>query len=262
MKTSRHPESILLAQRVGGDELAAAEATRLRSHLLECDACRQLERELLSAERALASREPWLDPGALRPTPWSPTRLLGRIAVLAAALVIAISAGSLLASVRQERESGQQAGSPGEGLRPTPAEASAALATGAPASVAASAPSGSGPTGTCARRTDETYGTEIQVCPGAGSVGTLLTVSGVRCNNPGAPAIIYFGAGGGASTTGTYGAKEIGRFETDREQRFQARFQIPAALDPIQGQGGGATRPGTYQVYSKPTVCSVTVTVN
>ena len=36
---------------------------------------------------------------------------------------------------------------------------------------------------------------------------------------------------------------------------------IPAAMDPLQGVGGGPTRPGTYQFTTRPPICSATFTV-
>ncbi len=36
---------------------------------------------------------------------------------------------------------------------------------------------------------------------------------------------------------------------------------IPAAIDPLQGVGGGPTRPGTYQFTTRPPICTATFTV-
>jgi hypothetical protein len=36
---------------------------------------------------------------------------------------------------------------------------------------------------------------------------------------------------------------------------------IPARMDPLQGIGGGPTRPGTYQFTTRPPICTATFTV-
>lgn len=101
---------------------------------------------------------------------------------------------------------------------------------------------------------------DLQVCSGIGRVGNLLTVTGMKCSYPGAQVILVFGSEG-VATTGTYGSWEIGRFDTDRAGHFQVTFAIPARLNTIQGYGGGGTEPGTYRVYSKPSVCGAVVEV-
>lgn len=82
----------------------------------------------------------------------------------------------------------------------------------------------------CASRSNA-YG-EMTVCPDAGPVGTLVAISGRRCNNPGVPVDAVFlgptayigSAGGGVSFEIPEGANG----------RFNGGFRIPATY-----RGGG-----------------------
>ena len=97
----------------------------------------------------------------------------------------------------------------------------------------------------------------LKACPGQVAIGSKIAITGTGCNNPGAPAIIYFGSVGyfGLPTTAQYGSSELGRFEVDASGRFDATVSIPANLSPIQGSGGGSVTPGKYAIYSKPDYC-------
>ena len=131
------------------------------------------------------------------------------------------------------------------------------------AATAASAPSvTNAPTPVvCVASGNPTSGPWIRACPAAGAVGTPVRVEGIGCNNPGAGAILVFGAGTG-TTTGTYGAVELTPpAPVDASGHFTLVFDIPAQLDSLQGRGGGATTSGTYAIYSKPPVCVVMFTV-
>lgn len=263
-------KGMLLARRASGDELSGPEQESLRQHLTSCLGCQQLERDLEKAETLLRSREPVVDPGPLRPARPDFIGILARLATITAILALAALTGSFLGSIRDGDRTPSQAGtpqvqvptgSPAVSAPTVPPSLAHTVPTVVPTKSPAASPSRPASSAECGRGSDPTVRSELEVCPDNGRVGTMLTVTGTRCNYPGSPAIIYFGAGGGAST-GTYGAKEIGRFETDAAQRFQITFEIPAVLDPIQGQGGGPTQPGTYRVYSKPSVCSVSVRVD
>jgi transposase len=52
---------------------------------------------------------------------------------------------------------------------------------------------------------------------------------------------------------GTVGAVDLGEFPVSEQDAFRAtEVTIPARMDPLQGVGGGPTRPGTYQFATKP----------
>jgi LPXTG-motif cell wall-anchored protein len=100
----------------------------------------------------------------------------------------------------------------------------------------------------------------LVVSPSSGPVGTKVTVAGRGCNNPGSAAtstdlVLQSGPGG------TVGAVGLGEIPNDQQGRFRTTVTIPAHLDPLQGIGGGPTRPGTYQVTTRPPVCAATFTV-
>jgi LPXTG-motif cell wall-anchored protein len=85
-------------------------------------------------------------------------------------------------------------------------------------------------------------------------------VVGSNCNNPGSASTsttLVFQSGPG----GTVGAVGLGEVPNDKQGRFRTTVTIPARMDPLQGIGGGPTRPGTYQVTTRPPVCAATFTV-
>jgi hypothetical protein len=103
-------------------------------------------------------------------------------------------------------------------------------------------------------------GVGLVVSPSSGPVGTKVTVAGQGCNRPGSASTstdLVFQNGPG----GTVGAVGLGEVPNDHQGRFRTTVTIPARMDPLQGIGGGPTRPGTYQVTTRPPVCAATFTV-
>ena len=103
-------------------------------------------------------------------------------------------------------------------------------------------------------------GVGLVVSPSSGPVGTTVTVAGSNCNNPGSASTstdLVFQNGPG----GTVGAVGFGQIPNDSQGRFRTTVTIPARMDPLQGIGGGPTRPGTYQLTTRPPICNATFTV-
>jgi hypothetical protein len=100
----------------------------------------------------------------------------------------------------------------------------------------------------------------LVVSPSSGPVGTKVTVQGKGCNNPGSAStstLLVFQSG----PSGTVGAFGLGEIPNDDQGRFRTTVTIPARMDPLQGIGGGLTRPGTYQFTTRPPICTATFTV-
>jgi hypothetical protein len=100
----------------------------------------------------------------------------------------------------------------------------------------------------------------LVVSPSSGPVGTKVTVEGSNCNNRGSASTstdLVFQSGPG----GTVGAVGFGPIPNDDRGRFRTTVTIPARMDPLQGIGGGLTRPGTYQFTTRPPICNATLTV-
>jgi hypothetical protein len=98
----------------------------------------------------------------------------------------------------------------------------------------------------------------LTVTPASGPVGTKVIVEGRGCGNLDAPVRLVFQSGPG----GTVGAVDLGEFPVSEQDAFRAtEVTIPARMDPLQGVGGGPTRPGTYQFATRPPVCAATFTV-
>ena len=100
----------------------------------------------------------------------------------------------------------------------------------------------------------------LTVTPNSGPVGTKVTVQGQGCNNPGSAStstLLVFQSGQDA----TVGAVGLGEIPNDSQGRFRTTVTIPATVDPLQGIGGGPTRPGTYQFTTRPPICNATFTV-
>jgi hypothetical protein len=100
----------------------------------------------------------------------------------------------------------------------------------------------------------------LTVTPASGPVGTKVTVAGQGCNNPGSAStstLLVFQSGQDA----TVGAVGLGEIPNDSQGRFRTTVTIPAAMDPLQGVGGGPTRPGSYQFTTRPPICNATFTV-
>jgi hypothetical protein len=98
----------------------------------------------------------------------------------------------------------------------------------------------------------------LTVTPASGPVATKVIVEGRSCGNLDEPVRLVFQSGSG----GTVGAVDLGEFPVSEQDAFRAtEVTIPAQLDPLQGVGGGPTRPGTYQFATRPPVCAATFTV-
>ena len=98
----------------------------------------------------------------------------------------------------------------------------------------------------------------LTVTPASGPVGTKVVVEGRGCGNLDEPVRLVFQSGAG----GTVGAVDLGEFPVSEQDAFRAtEIAIPARMDPLQGVGGGPTRPGTYQFTTRPPVCTATFTV-
>jgi hypothetical protein len=98
----------------------------------------------------------------------------------------------------------------------------------------------------------------LTVTPASGPVGTKVVVEGHGCGNLDEPVRLVFQSGSG----GTVGAVDLGEFPVSEQDAFRAtEVAIPAQMDPLQGVGGGPTRPGTYQFATRPPVCAATFTV-
>jgi hypothetical protein len=98
----------------------------------------------------------------------------------------------------------------------------------------------------------------LTVTPASGPVGTKVVVEGRGCGNLDEPVRLVFQSGSG----GTVGAVDLGEFPVSEQDAFRAtEVTIPTRMDPLQGVGGGPTRPGTYQFATRPPVCAATFTV-
>jgi LPXTG-motif cell wall-anchored protein len=97
----------------------------------------------------------------------------------------------------------------------------------------------------------------LSLTPTSGPVGTRVTVEGRGCGNLDQPVRLVFQN----SSTGTVGAVDLGEFPVSEQDAFRATPVIPASMDPLQGVGGGPTRPGTYQFTTRPPSCTATFTV-
>jgi hypothetical protein len=100
----------------------------------------------------------------------------------------------------------------------------------------------------------------LVVSPSSGPVGTEVTVQGQGCNNPGSAStstLLVFQSGQDA----TVGAVGLGEIPNDAQGRFRTTVTIPATMDPLQGVGGGPTRPGTYHFTTRPPICTASFMV-
>jgi hypothetical protein len=98
----------------------------------------------------------------------------------------------------------------------------------------------------------------LTVTPASGPVGTKVVVEGRGCGNLDEPVRLVFQSG----AAGTVGVVDLGEFPVSEQDAFRAtEVAIPARMDPLQGVGGGPTRPGTYQFTTRLPVCAATFTV-
>jgi hypothetical protein len=99
----------------------------------------------------------------------------------------------------------------------------------------------------------------LSVTPASGPVGTVVSLDGAGCSYSGQPTYLAFENGEPAS--GTVGALDIPNIATDSSGHFHIALAIPKDVHSLQGQGGGAVRPGRYTFVSLPGFCSVTFEV-
>jgi hypothetical protein len=98
----------------------------------------------------------------------------------------------------------------------------------------------------------------LTVTPASGPVGTEVIVEGRGCGSLDEPVRLVFQSGAG----GTVGAVDLGEFPVSEQDAFRATsVVIPARMDPLQGVGGGPTRPGSYQFTTRPPTCNASFTV-
>lgn len=101
----------------------------------------------------------------------------------------------------------------------------------------------------------------LTVTPSSGPVGTAVEITGSGCNNPGRPDAIGIVFQNGDSSQGTVGGVGLLNVPTGAGGAFSVSFTIPAQLDTLQGQGGGAVTAGTYHFVTRPVSCVATFTV-
>jgi hypothetical protein len=88
--------------------------------------------------------------------------------------------------------------------------------------------------------------------PAQGPVGTVVTIEGTGCNNPGQTAYLVF-VGNGAA--------DFPDVPVDANGHFSIQLTVPASYHSLQGQGGGAVTPGQYSFGSQPPACVARFTV-
>lgn len=131
----------------------------------------------------------------------------------------------------------------GEYVSPTPA-------TATPLAAVTSSPT-SGP---CATGTGPFAGSTVTVCPARGPVGTTVTLTGVRCANPGQSyASFLFGR----NTAGAGGSGAVSIYAPADGETARTTFVIPRVLNPYQGGPAGQLMPATYAFRSVPNYCTV-----
>ena len=102
-------------------------------------------------------------------------------------------------------------------------------------------------------------GTE-DLTPTAGPVGTVVSVAGHGCNNPGVSYVYFYFGNPGGNLSGTLGSADF-TIPVDSSGVFHGRFTIPSSIHSYQGRGGGAVVPGAYVIASLPPYCSADFTV-
>ena len=100
----------------------------------------------------------------------------------------------------------------------------------------------------------------MRICPASGPVGSTVTIEGIGCSAfaDGGVTLVFDNEG---ATPGTRGAVELPHVTQDAERRFRLTWTVPRTLHSLQGEGGGAVRPGSYNVAAKPPTCVATFTV-
>jgi len=100
----------------------------------------------------------------------------------------------------------------------------------------------------------------MTVCPFAGPVGSVVALDGQGCDpGPGSqPASAYLVLENGVEAgTAAVGAVDFPSVPVDPGGHFHVTVRIPAQLHSLQGRGGGALTPGTYDFGSRPPICGV-----
>ncbi|HET9476779.1 MAG TPA: hypothetical protein VFP63_04750 [Dehalococcoidia bacterium] len=101
----------------------------------------------------------------------------------------------------------------------------------------------------------------LTVTPASGPIGTVVTITGSGCNNPGRPNEIGLSFEQGDPSLGTVGSVGIYSIPTGPDGSFQITFTIPNQLESLQGRGGGPVVPGKYQFVTRPVGCTADFTV-
>jgi hypothetical protein len=97
------------------------------------------------------------------------------------------------------------------------------------------------------------HGARLFVVPDAGPVGTTVTITGQHCDPPERRDVyLVFETGPNQRPEG---GDEIGSAPVDDRGRFSIQYRIPAEMHPLQTRGGGAVRPGQYEILTKPPIC-------
>ncbi len=105
---------------------------------------------------------------------------------------------------------------------------------------------------------------DIQVCPGSGTIGTSVTVTGRSwsCTLEGHRVdLVFAGYEGEGIATGAVGGFSFPPIEPDARGDWSVTVEIPAVLGNDHGRGGGPTTPGVYRIISKPSYCIADFTV-
>ena len=87
----------------------------------------------------------------------------------------------------------------------------------------------------------------LTVTPARGPIGTTVTLRGNGCS-----VLAFIGGGVGGAIEG---ADPLPVVDLDADEDFEVTYKIPAALEPVMGQGGGRPQPGTYFFRSFPPRC-------
>jgi hypothetical protein len=101
---------------------------------------------------------------------------------------------------------------------------------------------------------------ELFICPGQGTVGTLVHVEARNCADAGAEVQLVL-VGNRGETDGTIGSYTLPRGVPDSAGVTVLEFRIPMVLNDVHGEGGGSTTSGRYRIISKPMYCAAELVV-
>lgn len=96
---------------------------------------------------------------------------------------------------------------------------------------------------------------QLTVTPSEGPIGSVVKLTGKRCAPAGEPTTHLSFVGGTGGNDGTLGADDIPNISTNPAGEFETTYRIPSRLDTLQGEGGGAMKPGSYSFESSPPYC-------